>query len=100
MRRSIDWLKFAWAREPVIFMSCVFGFSGNLVSRGYFYSIFITHEGLKFELAESFEVDIHSTSPFVLYSTCLSGRPNLRFVQSVDEGYGQNNEVNTSCLPM
>lgn len=95
----MDWLKFAWAREPVIFMSCVFGFSGNLVSHGYFYSIFISHEALKFELADSSEVDT-VTSPLVLYSTCLSGRPNLRFVQSMDEGYCENDEVNTSCLPM
>lgn len=99
MRRSIDWLKFAWAREPVIFMSCVFGFSGNLVSQGYFYGIFILHEALKFESVESSEVDI-VTSLIVLYSSCLSGRPNLRFVQSMDEEYCENDEVNTSCLPM
>ncbi|KAJ7340439.1 NADH dehydrogenase [ubiquinone] 1 alpha subcomplex subunit 3 [Desmophyllum pertusum] len=28
--KSVGWLKYAWAKEPVIFMSCVFGFSGPL----------------------------------------------------------------------
>lgn len=29
-RKTIDWFKIAWAREPVLFMSCVFGISGSL----------------------------------------------------------------------
>lgn len=31
VRKSVDWFKLAWAREPVVFMSCVFGISGNLI---------------------------------------------------------------------
>jgi len=31
-RRSVDWLRYAWGREPVVFMSCVFGFSGTLIA--------------------------------------------------------------------
>ncbi|XP_022784221.1 NADH dehydrogenase [ubiquinone] 1 alpha subcomplex subunit 3-like [Stylophora pistillata] len=30
VRKSIDWFKIAWAREPVLFMSCVFGISGPI----------------------------------------------------------------------
>ncbi|KAL9957392.1 hypothetical protein ACROYT_G039024 [Oculina patagonica] len=31
-RRSVEWLRYAWAREPVVFMSCVFGFSGPAIA--------------------------------------------------------------------
>ena len=36
IRRSVDWLRTAWATQPVVFVSCVLGFSGNLVCMDFF----------------------------------------------------------------
>ena len=42
MRKTIDWFKIAWAREPVLFMSCVFGISGSLTVCYFVYKMFVS----------------------------------------------------------
>ena len=43
--KAVAWLKYAWAREPVIFMSCVFGFSGNCSSYRFLFKSFEDTKG-------------------------------------------------------